>query len=138
MTRNVITVRPNALVIGMDKLFEENVIHHLPVTDEQGYVKGVISKLDYHMILDQFTRFSVKRADESNAKFLGALIASDIMTTEVSCVHPNDSIELATQVFLDNRFHCLPVLQDNKLVGIVTNHDVLAHYYKLATTVSTD
>jgi len=130
MTRDLITVDVNTLGLRVKEIFETHHIHHIPVIDESKALVGIISKLDYHLFLNNFTRFAVPRAEEANSKFLGAIVASEIMHDRISIISATDPISEAAAVFIENIFHCLPVVEGNDLVGIVTTHDLLKYYYQ--------
>jgi len=56
---------------------------------------------------------------------------SEVMTTSLAKVRPHDKVGTAAELFLDNRFHALPVVNEyNHLVGIVTSFDVLLYQFK--------
>ena len=40
-------------------------------------------------------------------------------------------MSLAIDIFLENKFHALPVVEDNRLVGIITTHDILSFSVKM-------
>ena len=44
-------------------------------------------------------------------------------------LEPDDTIGLAADIFLANKFHALPVVEDERLVGIVTTHDLLKYSF---------
>ncbi len=132
MTRDIIFVREDTICTEVQKIFDTHQIHHLPVLGDQGKLVGIISKLDYHMLLDQFTRFATPRSKKANANFLNALIAKEIMQKQVSTISPDESIGEAAKVFIENIFHCLPVVDGKTLIGIVTSHDLLKYYHEVA------
>jgi len=53
--------------------------------------------------------------------------ARDIMTAAPLFLDPDDTVGLALDIFLANKFHALPVVEDNILMGILTTHDILAY-----------
>ena len=55
---------------------------------------------------------------------------TDVMNTRIVKISINDKIGTAAELFLDNRFHALPVMDGDKLVGIVTTFDVLKYEFK--------
>jgi len=128
MTEDVTSVKEDSSLLEVKDLFDSNEYHHLPVTDESNTVVGILSKLDFNMLLDQFTIFKVDRAEKENQKFLRAILAKDVMTVQVATIGPEDPIEEAVEAFLTNCYHCLPVVDDGRLVGIVTTHDLLKYY----------
>ena len=61
----------------------------------------------------------------------GSTLVRDIMSKKVVKINPDDKVGTAAELFLDNRFHALPVVtDDNYLVGLVTTFDVLRYEFK--------
>ncbi len=122
MSKTLITVNPEDALTEVKKIFDQNPIHHLPVVRYTSIV-GIISKTDMYFFMQGYVQ------DESD-KFLEearlrAFKARDIMTEHLAKVDIDDSIRTVLDVFKQNRFHALPVMEDGKLVGIVTTHDVI-------------
>jgi len=128
MTQKVTTAKEDTSLLEVKDFFDSNKFHHLPVTDESNKVVGMLSRLDFNMLLDQFTIFKVDRAEQENQKFLRAILAKDVMTLQVATIGPEDRIDRAVDEFLKNHYHCLPVVEGDKLVGIVTTHDLLRFF----------
>lgn len=130
MTRRLITANADDRVIKVKLLFEENNIHHIPVVDEIDQLLGIISKedflkLSYHVSLDTGgTSFSEKWYDNTKA--------SEIMTKYPVSLDMEDTVGLAADIFMANKFHALPVVENNQLVGIVTTHDILLFAFQNA------
>ena len=131
MTDQVKYVHENTGLLVVKELFASNDFHHIPVLDNAGTVTGMISRLDYHLVLDHFTIFRVDKAERTNDRFLGALIAKDVMSRKVATVDPDMLVEEANRIFLENLFHALPVVENGHLVGIITTHDLLKFYSEL-------
>lgn len=131
MTEQVRSVKETTGLLEIQAVFDTHHFHHIPVLDLDGKVVGMISKLDYHLVLDHFTIFRVDKAEKTNDRFLGALIAKDIMSRNVATIGPQTSVEEANSIFMENLFHALPVVEHNKLIGIVTTHDLLKYYSEI-------
>ncbi len=122
MTREVITLRPSDSLAKALDYFESHSIHHLLVTDgKNGKLLGVLSKKD---ILNFFLTIRAK-SDELSFPDLGKSPVSDAMTEDPLFLDPSDSVGLAADIVLSNKFHSLPIVEDGKLAGIVTSHDLL-------------
>jgi len=52
------------------------------------------------------------------------------MSTKLVKIEPDDKVGTAAELFLDNRFHALPVVAEGKLVGLVTTFDMLKYEFK--------
>ena len=121
------TVKPSTSASEIGRLFELNSFHHLPVTDN-GALVGIISKQDFLRIQHTLS-FNWKNSREFDSDFEDFL-ARDIMTEAPMHLNPDDTIGLAADIFLANKFHALPILDDKVLVGIVTAHDIIAYAFK--------
>jgi CBS domain-containing protein len=130
MTRQIITANADDRVIKVKNHFEKNNIHHIPVVDEIDQLLGIISKedflkLSYHVSLDTGgISFSEKWYDNTKA--------SEIMTKYPVSLDPDDTIGLAADIFMSNKFHALPVVENDQLVGIITTHDILLFAFQNA------
>ena len=116
MTKDVVTVRPeDSMAVVKDILFTKH-LHHLPVLKGKKLV-GIITSFDLVKL--------GKPADE----YLGIKV-EEVMTTRVATMGPNDKIGAAAQVFLENLFHGLPIVDENyNLMGIITTHDILKYQF---------
>lgn len=85
-----------------------------PVVDEQGHVVGMLSEKD---CLSLFTNAAFNQMPEANV--------SGYMSRELVTISPSEGIFVAADQFLKNSFRRMPVLEDGKLVGLVSRHDVL-------------
>jgi len=88
-----------------------NNIHHLPVENSSGQLVGLLTWS--HMT----KRYPKKRNEKE--------IVSDIMVTEPFTVHSDTSIKEAMNIMKKNGYGCLPVVEKDKLVGIITNTDLI-------------
>lgn len=131
MTENVYTVKTGDVMTAVDQLFTEHSIHHVPVVNEIGEVEGIISKSDYYRLQHGFTLFKTKQSVSYNEAVMRSLFVRDVMTTPVVSMLPTDSIAKAAEIFRENVFHAIPVVDENKqLLGIVTTYDLLTYAYK--------
>lgn len=123
MTTELITVNPEDKLLAVKEIFEKHKIHHLPVVRYRTMV-GLISKTDFLHFLRGF-QHTPEDALVNEAR-LRAYTAESIMTKGLAKVLPDDRINVALMVFLENRFHALPVVnEENELVGIITTFDII-------------
>jgi acetoin utilization protein AcuB len=127
MTREVVHVPESLSFAAIKKLFAQHTFHHLPVTDEVGALVGMISKEDLAKV-NYLVSLNTSGKAYSQQTF-GHLKAKDIMSKYPVFLTPNDTIELAADIFLSNKLHALPVLTDEKLVGIVSAHDLIRYAF---------
>lgn len=127
--KDLIVIKLNTPFHKIKTIFDENNFHHLPVVDDMAMVKGIISKSDFTKITYPLTTNTSGKI--YSQKFYNSLTAKDIMTNNPIYLNPDDRIGLAADLFLENQYHALPIVEDGVLVGIVTSHDLLVYaYYK--------
>ncbi|MFZ2897317.1 MAG: CBS domain-containing protein [Saprospiraceae bacterium] len=123
MSKELITVSEKDKLTTVKEIFEKHNIHHIPVVRFKSIV-GIISKADYLYFVRGFTQNEEDRfINESRLK---AYTADEIMTTGMAKVEPADRINVALEIFKINRFHAIPVVENDELVGIVTTHDIIS------------
>lgn len=123
MTESPLSVKKDARITEIIRLFEDNHFDHLPVVDDGGALQGIISKTDlYSKALSLSKTTSGKSYSE---KLLFITRAEEIMTFNPVHVTSNQSIDFAIELLLQGRFHALPVIDDGRLVGIITSKDIL-------------
>lgn len=129
MTERVLTVSPETVMTEVVRLFKTNNVHHVPVVDN-GRVIGMISASDYHRLEHHFTLFKTHKAEEMNTAIFNSLLAKEVMTTPVATIRATDTVQFAADIFKENLFHALPVVDDDKrIVGILTPYDLMVYAY---------
>jgi len=123
MTRNLISLTPTNSVSDVHDIFRENRIHHIPVVHDNKLV-GIVSKSDYLFFQKGFTTTEVDKQIESLR--LSAYTVNDIMTKGIAKLKSTDRISVAIEIFKENLFHAIPVVDDGKLVGILTTFDLIS------------
>lgn len=127
MTTDLKVVQLHTPFSKIKEIFDTETFHHLPVVDNMAMIKGIITKNDLAHLTYQM---SLNTGGEVySKKWYEGLKAKDVMTKNPVVVNPEDSVELAADLFLENVYHALPVMEDGVLVGIVTSHDLLVYTY---------
>ena len=127
MTSNPVTVQPNSTLGEVRELFSRNSFHHVPVTGKNGELVGIISREDFFKVAYVLS-VEATRASKTKSRFQH-LLAEDIMTKYPLQLSAEDTVGLAADIFLANKFHALPIVDDGQLVGIITAHDLLAYSF---------
>ena len=122
MSTNLITVNPKDKLSTVQELFEKHRIHHIPVVRFKELV-GLISYTDFKYFIRGFSRNEEDRF--VNEARLRAYAAEDLMTTGIAKLSSTDRLNVALDIFLENRFHAIPVVDNNELVGIITTFDII-------------
>ena len=123
MTREVVTVGPETTAAKALALCREKGIRHLPVL-EGGWLVGMISDRNLRSATPAL-------GDPNRAEALERIRVADEMVKEVATVRPEDPIEEAAIEMYERKIGCLPVVDDDDLVGIVTSSDVMRAFVRL-------
>lgn len=124
MTRDLVTVTPEDDLLTVKKIFDSKSFHHIPVVHFRDLV-GIVSKSDFLLYCNSV--LSEQNLDIQEDQKLKFTKVKQIMVTRLGKLEPDDRIEVAIEVFLTNFFHCLPVVKDKELMGLVTPFDVLRY-----------
>ena len=144
MTRNVLTVSPNTPLRDVARLMSDNGISGVPVV-EDGSVVGVVSESDIiakergpviprNRLSSWFTR-GPRPADTDR---LEARTADEAMTAPAITIESWRTTADAAALMLDHRVHRLPVLKEDKLVGIVTRADLVSAFARSDEEIALD
>ena len=125
MSRDLITSDPNETLIKVQKKMADNMIHHIPVVENKK-VTGMVSLNDINRLAHPFTQFNNPEAEASNQQLFSTMLAKEIMTNPVVKVREDDTVSTAVDIFLENIFHALPVVNNNdEIVGMLSTLDIL-------------
>jgi len=127
MRTSLILVKPTDSVRTAWALLREHRIRHLPVV-EQGRLVGIITDRDIRLV---FPSGAVGQSEQDPHAALEKIAVRDIMTERVITVTPEASIADATRLLLKHRIGGLPVVQGDRLVGIITKTDILAAFVEI-------
>ena len=134
MTENVLTIGPEAPIKDVAKILVDNGISGLPVCDIEGGVLGVISEGDIlykeHDPAEGHRGGPLGWIVEGTPNYQGyakakALTARKAMTSPAITIPPYESVSQAARIMCERHVNRLPVVHDEKLVGIVTRADLV-------------
>lgn len=137
MTRKVVTVPPAATAQDIARLLVRHRISAVPVVDKEGGVVGMVSEGDLaghrDMKLDERSEWwlqVIAEGTELAPDFLsyirsGGRQAKDLMTKEVVSVGPATPLDEVARLLQHHRIKRVPVIEDGKLVGIVSRANLL-------------
>ena len=120
MTPNPVVITPNTSLIDAYTVMCDNEIRRLPVV-EQGELVGIITMSD---ILRSVPNLSEDETDTATRLLLVTLTVVDLMTSEPVTISPDDTIQEAAELMLENQVSGIPVLQGDQVVGIITESDI--------------
>lgn len=119
MSTNLVTVPPSATLAEARTLMRDNRIHHLPVTEGRKVV-GLVTLTNVLAATDSFLR------DDSSRMHANDIMLSDVMVEDVATVNVNASLRQAALFMEKHQIGCLPVTEEDDLVGIITDTDFVA------------
>ncbi len=127
MATDLFTVRPDDIVDFAASLMEWRYVRHVPVEDDSGRLLGLVS---HRQLLRLVARGLTKDAEP--------VMVRDIMRPEPISVSPDSSTVEAIRLMRKNKLSCLPVTEDDKLVGLITEYDLITVASKLLEEVLDD
>jgi CBS domain-containing protein len=138
MTTDVVSAKRGTSVNELAKLMGARDISGVPVLDDDGSVVGIVTELDmivrnmrldmprFIQILDLGRIPLERRSDyEHRMRHMLGTRAEDLMSEEVVAVGPDDSVEDLAELMVKRRVNPVPVVENGKLVGIVSRADII-------------
>ncbi len=137
MTREVITVSPDTEIAQTAKLLLTNRINGVPVINDAGELVGILCQSDLIIqqknipipslftLLDGFIPLTSSKKLDKEVEKIAATKVADAMTPAPVTVNPDTGIEEVAALMVEKNYHTLPVVDADKLVGIVGKVDVL-------------
>lgn len=121
MTKNPVTITPEASVVEASELMKKEKVHRLPVLDKDKNLIGVISEKD---ILFATPSPASSLSIHEMAYLLSKLTVRKLMTKNPVTISRTTTVEEAARLMVDQDLSCLPVVEEGKLVGIVSKSDM--------------
>ncbi len=151
MTRSVVSVRPTTPLKDVAETLIDNGISGVPVIDKEGAVLGVVSEADL-LVKEQGAdairsrRLARVRGESSETRAqrakVEAVTAAEAMTAPAITISSERSVQEAAAMMTTRGVNRLPVVDDGRLVGLVSRADLVRAYVRsddeLATTIRQD
>lgn len=128
MHEEIITVRPEGTIAEAAKLMSEHKIRRLPVTDAEDRLLGILSKEDIHNALPSIIDADFN--DSARALANQAKVAA-FMTQNPITVDPMEPLEKVAATMRKNKVGGIPVVAEDKLVGIITESDIFQAFIEI-------
>ena len=122
MIPDPITVTVRSSVHQALELMKSSSIRHLPVIDGRKHLRGLLTLADLKQAL--------------LPSMLGDLTLADMMISNPITVDPEDDIEYAARIIYQNKISGLPVTKGKRLVGIITESDILHAFIEMLGIIS--
>lgn len=118
MKTEIVTVTPSVSIADTMRLMELKKIRHIPVIDSNQQLVGIVTLNDIRDAAPSIFRANDHLEDLE--KPVDSIMKKDVITG-----HPLDFVEEIAAVFYEHKISCLPITNNQKLVGIVTETDLL-------------
>ncbi len=137
METDVITVSPESTVEELGKLLIEKGISGAPVLDADNRLVGIVTENDlirqnkrFHIptmlrLFDAMIPLEGFKSVEDEIKRISASTVKEICTKNVITVNPETPLQDIATIISEKRVHLLPVLSDEKIVGIIGKIDII-------------
>ena len=123
MTPDPICGYPKMPVTEAQEIMRERKIRHLPITDEEGGLVGLVTQRSLLGALpsdvSSFSQFEISYV-------LAKIKVGHVMVKEVTTIDEDTPIEVAARIMADQKIGCMPVMRNGDLVGIITDNDLFA------------
>ena len=118
MSAKVITLKASDSLSTARKLMREEDIRHIPIVDDNHFPVGIVTHRDILRALHSETNDNHTQSADK-----GSILLEHIMSQRISYVRPDDPLRVAGLKLQKNKYGCLPVMNKDKLVGIITDSD---------------
>lgn len=124
MTREVATLGRNDQLTLADDVMRLGRIRHLPVLDDDGQeVVGIVSQRD---LFRGALAGALGYGEHAQRKVLDTLVVKEVMHPDVVTTAPDVPLAEAARVMMERKIGCLPVIENGRLAGILTEGDFVA------------
>ncbi len=120
MSTNLKTIDTSGTLADARSIMQEHRIHHLPVTEDGDHLVGLLTLTDVLRASDSSLRGNDDRLRAAD------ISVTDVMVTDIATVSRDASVRQAALFIEKHRIGCLPVVENDKLVGIITDSDFVA------------
>jgi CBS domain-containing membrane protein len=122
MTTQLLSIEQNQKLGAADEMMRAGRVRHILAVDEDGTLQGVLSQRDvFHGGLLKALGYGTHAKQQA----LDSLRVKDAMTAQPITTTPDTSLREAAQVMAERKLGCLPVLAGDRLVGILTEGDLV-------------
>ena len=122
MTSELFTLRETHSLSDARKIMTDRHIRHIPVTDENNHLLGLVTQRDVLAATDPVSSLQTKSSPQEADSDISL---AKIMIRDVSVINKSDSLRQAALFIQEHKYGCLPVVEDGQLVGIITDSDFI-------------
>ena len=128
MQTSVATVRENETLTVVDDLMKTGWVRHVPVIDATNQLRGVITQRD---VLKASVSSMAGADPAAQQRWLNQVLVRNVMTKKPITIGAEAEVSEVVDKLLAGKFGCLPVTDQGKLIGLITETDLLRHLQTL-------
>jgi len=128
MTTQVVTLTTKDDLVTAEETFKKHRIRHIPIVSGDT-ILGILSYTDLMRI--SFADAIDEDEHDVDTMVYNMFSIEQVMVKDVVSVPPTATVKEVAQFLAQKEFHALPVVEDNKLVGIVTTTDLIRYLIEL-------
>lgn len=122
MTPDPYTLRQSDSINDAWEVMIGKHVRHIPITDDDGHVVGLVTQRD---VLAATEPGAIREAKNASHEVKSDVTLSEIMIRDVTVIRKHDSLRQAALYLQTHKYGCLPVVVDDRLVGIITDSDFI-------------
>jgi len=129
MTRHPVMISPTMSIVEAQGIMSETRVRHLPVVERGKRLLGLITQDTLRVPPTKLTSLNVWEI----TRFLSNLKVKDVMVDrkDVITIGPDITIEEAARIMVTHKIGCLPVLEEDIVIGIITDTDMMMHLIEM-------
>lgn len=123
MTAKPYTLREADSINDARQIMTEKHIRHIPVTDDDNRLLGIVTQRDVLAATEPSVALGTEDEMPVDCKDIKL---SDVMMKNVAVIHTYDSLRQAAIYMQSHKYGCLPVMSEDRLIGIITDSDFVS------------
>lgn len=128
MNKTFVTAKKDDTLNQVFSKLHKHHSSHLIVVDNNDMICGIISQID---LSNKYKKMLQKTTGSTLSKIMmNTTSASEIMTPNPICLKASDHLDYAVELLLQDQFHCLPVVENKKPIGIIKMSEIVNAYYQ--------
>ena len=127
MQQQIVTIGAGDSLSTLEDIITLGRVRHMPVV-QGGHLVGVVTERD--LLRASLSNLTARPPSERRA-FLQVVEVTQVMSAPPITVEPHETVKNAARVMAEHKIGCLPVVQLDELIGLVTETDVLQHFASL-------
>ncbi len=124
LTKDVFTLKAGQRVVAAEEIMRWAHVRHVPVLDDHHQLVGIVSQRD--VLRAAISSLSTGLAAVEKRQHLASATIGQIMVQPVHTIGPDELVQEAAGTMRRLKIGCLPVVDADRMVGLVSEHDLLA------------